>query len=211
MRGRHLVGRVRQGAVPARRQSIGERGVALLVVLLTTTLVAALGGSLALLVSTERKIAAHFAAGLDALYAADAALERVTVDLMATEDWEPIATGAVRSTFLDGEAGLRTGPDGAMLDLAALTHLERCGRRSPCGDDEAIRPWRLYGHAPIRDLLAAGRIGSRVYVIVWVAAADAGAIVVRSRAYGPFGARRTVEAIFEKNGPGIRARAWREL
>lgn len=211
MRAPVLVWRVRNDAVFASGRSIGERGAALLVVLLTTTLVAALAGSLALLVSTERRIAAHFAAGLDALYAADAAVERVAVDLLATADWEPIAKGSVRSTFLDGEPGLRAGPDGAVLDLAALTHVERCGRASPCGDDEAVRPWRLFGHAPIRDLLAAGRIGSRVYVIVWVAAPDAGAIAVRARAYGPFGARRAVEAIFEKNGPGIRALAWREL
>src|SRR5690606_37228415 len=91
----------RKAAAPGRRRSSGraptEHGVAMLAVLLAMTLVAALGMGLALLAGTERRVAAHFAAGLDALYAAEAAAGRAAVDLGAAGDWTPIVAGAVRS------------------------------------------------------------------------------------------------------------------
>lgn len=196
-------------------RSPGEDGSALLLVLMCTMLLMGLGAGLAMLATTEVRIAAHFGAGIETLYAADAAIERVLPDLAAAADWEAVAAGSVPSTFVDGgSAGPRTMPDGTPLDLAAATTLERCGRPAACSDEEAEVPWRVYAHVPIRDVLPPGRLASRVYVIVWVA--DAGTssgveLVLRARAYGPYGARRAVEVAIARHEAGLRVLSWREL
>lgn len=195
--------------------AFSEQGLALLVVLMTTTLLMALGAGLVLLTTTESRIAAHFGAGLQALYAAEAAIERVLPDLAATGDWDAIAAGAVRSTFVDGDpSGIRSGPDGTAVDLIAATSIERCGRLS-CSDEEAGVLWRLYAHAPLRDLRPPVRAGSGIYVIVWAAEPAGGnaadTLVLRARAYGFYGVRRTVEAAVTRRGSGVRLLSWREL
>jgi hypothetical protein len=158
-----------------------DHGAALLIVLMCTTLLLALGGGLAMLTATEARIAAHFGAGMHVLYGAEAAVERVLPDLLAAPDWDAVLDGTARSSFVDGPpAGTRTTPGGVVLDLAAATHLERCARAETCTDAEMdavseSRPsgannarWQLYGWGPLRDLLPAGRSPSSVYVIVWV-------------------------------------------
>ena len=178
--------------------------MALLVVLMATTLLMALGAGLALLTATEARIAAHFAAGFEALYAADAAIERVVADLAVTADWSAVTSGSARSSFVDGQPpGTRRLADGSEIDLAAA------------GTAGAGGPWRLYAHAPISQMLPAGRIRSRVYVVIWVADA-AGAtggdvLVLRARAYGVHGARRTVEASVARGDTRPRLLSWREL
>lgn len=202
-------------AISASSARDDERGIALLVVLMSTTLLMALGAGLVLLSTTEARIAAHFGAGLEALYGAEAAIERVLPDLSAAGDWAAVAAGDVQSTFRDGEPSLvRTGADGVPIDLFAATHIERCGRPLACGDDEASLPWRLYAHAPISDLLPSGRTTSRVYLIVWAAEPGSGSadtLILRARAYGLYGARRTVEAVIIRAGAGVRLLSWREL
>jgi hypothetical protein len=185
------------------RNACGEHGAALLIVLMLTTLLMGLGAGLALLTTTEARIAAHFAAGLEALHAADAAIERVLPDLRATGNWDDVISGGARSTFVDGDAsGVRALGDGSRLELTAAAALETDG------------PWRLYAHAPIAQLLPAGRIGSPVYVLVWVAdvsdlAGDV--LVLRARAYGAYGARRGVEAVIARHAAGLRVLSWREV
>lgn len=179
----------------------GERGAALLVVLMATTLLMALGAGLAMLTATEARLAAHFGAGLEALYAADAALERTVADLASTPDWASVAAGSTRSTFVDGApSGLRSLADGTQLDLDTI---------------EPGAPWRLYAHAPIRQLMPQGFIDSSVYVTVWVAPAGDGTgsdlLMLRARAYGAYGTRRVVEAYVARGGVRPRVVGWREL
>ena len=192
----------------------GDRGAALLVVLMSTTLLMGLGAGLALLTMTEARIAAHFVAGIEALYAADAAIERIVPDLAAA-DWVAVAAGSVRSTFVDGDPeGLRDTDGGSPLDLTVATNLERCGRPAACADGEADVPWRVYAHAPIEDVLPPGRMRSRVYVIVWVADTGAGPgfeLVLRARAYGQYGSRRAVEVVIARGDVAPRVLSWREL
>jgi hypothetical protein len=184
----------------ADRRARAENGIALLVVLLATTLLMALGGGLAVLAATEARIAAHFAAGMEALYAADAALERALADLQAPAGWAAALDGSA-SSFVDGGVGVRALPDGSTLDLAAPPD-------APGG------PWRLYVHAPIDRLSPPGRIQSRAYTVVWLGApvdAAADAIVLRAEAYAPYGARRAIEALVTHDGTALRILAWREL
>ena len=159
-----------------------ERGIALIVSLMAVLLLSGLGLALVLTTSTEAMVAANFRNGQEALYAADAALERVLSDLLAVPDWNPILAGWGTSAFVDGPSGgPRLLPDGTRIDLTEATNLLNCGRLSNCSVAEmnAVteeRPWgadnprwRLYAHGPMRDVLPAAPIDSPFYVMVWTA------------------------------------------
>ena len=60
---------------------------------------------------TETMITANYSDGGEAMYAADAGVERVMQDLLTVPDWNRILTGAVQSPFIDGPpSGTRTLP-----------------------------------------------------------------------------------------------------
>ena len=165
---------------------MSERGVALILVLLVMMTLSALSMSLAIMVSTESRVAANYRDGIEVLYGADAALERVLPDLVAESDLNAVLAGLTLSSFIDGPAGMRRMPDGTFTDLRALTSMVNCGR-PVCRDvdlDEVRddRPWgqnnprwQLYAYGrlaalaggPSTSLGAGGAPG--VYVVVWVA------------------------------------------
>jgi hypothetical protein len=228
-----------------------ERGIALVAVMSASALLLALGLSLALTTTIEVGIAANQRDGVQALHAADAALERAIADL-AGEDWDAVLAGAVTSPFHDG-GGLVRLPDGRQLDVTQETNRLRCGSAAPCGDADmdrvtAARPWghnnprwTLFASGPLAELLPDAAVAAREYLVVWVAddpsendaqplrdgrppaVADAanpanpgrGALWMQARAYGPSGARRTVEAIVERDprwpATQLRVRVWREI
>jgi hypothetical protein len=158
---------------------MSDRGVALILVLLVMMTISALAMSLALLVSTESRVTANYRDGIETVYAAQAALERVLPDLSTESDFNRVLTGMALSSFIDGPAGLRRLPDGTFMDLHALTSILNCGR-VVCSDvdlDESRdeRPWgrnnprwQLYGYGP-STLLGAGPGDSRIYAVIWVA------------------------------------------
>jgi Tfp pilus assembly protein PilX len=90
-----------------------ERGVALVVALLAMVLVAALGVALSLVTSAEGRIAAHYGSGVEALHAADAAIELAVLDLERLSDWNTALEGMATASVIDGSPGLRTLPDGS--------------------------------------------------------------------------------------------------
>lgn len=159
-----------------------ESGVALIVALMAMMLMMALGMALILTTMTETKISANYREGSEALYAADAGIERVMQDLLTVPDWNNILSGSTTSSFVDGAAtGDRDLPDGTKLSLTEATNVVRCGKVTTCSDADmnAItdeRPWatnnprwQLYAYGPINELLPTQSINSRNYVIVWVA------------------------------------------
>ena len=157
-----------------------ERGVALVIVLLTMMLLSALGLALSLTSITESRIAAAYRASAETIYAADAGIERALHDLSLVSDWTEVLAGVSTSPFIDGAAGSRRLPDGSPLDLSQATDELNCGHPS-CSDADLVaaseeRPWgannpvwRLYAHAPLAALGSsqAGKVD--VYVVVWVA------------------------------------------
>ena len=158
-----------------------EHGVALIISLMAMTLMIALGMALILTTMTEGKISANYREGSEAVYSADAAVERVMQDILTVPEWNNILTGTVTSAFIDGApTGQRTLPDGRKIDLTEATNVARCGKLT-CSDAdlEAItdeRPWgknnprwQLYAYGPMEDMAPTGTINSRDYVIVWVA------------------------------------------
>jgi hypothetical protein len=199
----------------------GEDGVALLTVLLMTTLVLALGGGLMVVASTEARIAGHYRDGLQALYAADALIERVVAELHDARDVSAVLSAPVRSTFSDEAAGDLRIVHGTTINLTELTEIQRCGRASGCSDaairaQTAERPWgennprwRLYAWGWTHHAIGAAEAPA-IYLVAWVGDDPAerdgdplldgsgdgrGRVAVRVRAFGADGAQRELEAI----------------
>jgi PilX N-terminal len=201
-----------------------EKGIALLVALMSILLLGALAMTLALTALTETRVSSNYRDGVEALYAAEAGVERVILDLNRIEDWNAILDGTAISEFHDGPpTGVRIMPDGTEIDLGALTNVARCGTTSACSEADLTainedRPWgpnnpywQLYAYGRM-EAMVPGAAGSSTYVLVWVADdpaetdgnplrdgafvddAGRGVISLLSHAYGRSGIRRVVEA-----------------
>jgi hypothetical protein len=92
----------------------GEAGVALLIAVMSMMLMAALGSALILTTMTEAGVAGNYAAGVEAFYAADAAVNRTLADLPNVADWS-----SMTGIRFDGpaEALLSVAPDSAQLRI----------------------------------------------------------------------------------------------
>jgi type IV pilus assembly PilX-like protein len=158
-----------------------ERGAALITALMAMLLLSALGLALVLTTSTETMIAGNFRDGQEALYAADAGVERVMDDLLTVPDWNNILNGTIRSAFVDGSpSGTRGLPDGTSLNLTEATNVVNCGKITTCSVAEMNtstedRPWgtnnprwNLYAYGLLNQMVPTSTINSNVYVIVWV-------------------------------------------
>ena len=158
-----------------------ERGVALVIALMSMTLMLSLGGALILLSSSETAIAANFRAAHEATYAADAVMERTIADLGRVPDWTTVLDGSAQSFFIDGASqGVRTLVDGSTIDLAEITNLANCQKSTACSaaDLAAItteRPWGAnnprwtpYAYGALSDMLGIQSIHSGFYVVSFV-------------------------------------------
>ena len=159
-----------------------EDGMALIVALMAMMLLMALGLTLVMTTTTETKISANYSQGTEALYAADAAVERVMDDILTVPDWNEILQGSLRSAFIDGSTSeIKTLPDGSQLNLEKATNLLDCGNADGCSDDDLNaftdeRPWglnnprwQLYAYGPVSAILPTDTINSSDYVVVWIA------------------------------------------
>ena len=158
-----------------------EKGAALITALMAMLLLTALGLAMVLTTTTESMIAGNYRGGHEALYAADAGVERVMDDLLTVPDWNNILNGTVRSAFVDGNpSGTRTLPDGTTIDLTEATNVVNCGKIATCSVAEMDtstedRPWgennprwNLYAYGPLNTIVPTGTVNSSLYVIVWV-------------------------------------------
>ena len=146
-----------------------DAGMALIVALLASLVLSALGLMLLMVTSTETLIAGNYRDGVEALHAADGALERVIADVAPLTDWSTAlaspdgVVSAIRSTFgdaalsaemLDGRnAGSGEDDEPAELSASVSAVLHRVQRRtdgprirrSPVGKQQpamaAVRPW----------------------------------------------------------------------
>jgi hypothetical protein len=167
---------------PLARRS-GEEGVALVVALMAVMLLSGLGFALVLTTSTETMIAGNYRNGAEALYAADAGLERALDDLLTVPDWNTLLNGSTRSAFIDASepTGTRTLADGSSIDLQQILHIANCGKLTACSPSDLTsnptgeRPWlannpvwQMYAYAPVEDIIQTGSINSPYYVVVLV-------------------------------------------
>jgi hypothetical protein len=207
--------------VSTRNRPADDRGAAVVIALLMMILLAIVGAALLTLTNTETLISASYRYAHETSYGADAALERALLDLDVISDWSTVVAAPpsnIRSGLDDG-AGSPRGPDGRNLNLAGLTAARQ--RESDDRDGPAVfgadaPQWRLFGHAPIEDLLGTAEPAPPVYLLVWVAddgmdgdgdpSRDAnGRIVVYAQALGGGGSRRAVEAALGRSGNGALA------
>jgi hypothetical protein len=197
-----------------------HRGIALILALLVTSFLSAIGLGLAVIVFMDRLATGNTKGAIGLLYAADAGLELAAHDL-ARADWEAVLAGTAQASFADGApTGVRAVPGGGAVNLTAETNGLNCGKAAACtvaqmdaNSDE--RPWgvnnprwRLYAYGPLANLPEVAR-PTPCYLVVWVAddateqdgdplvdGEEEGRGVLRARAvaYGPVGARHAVEA-----------------
>ena len=182
-----------------------ERGTALIIALMAMMLLTALGAAVVMVSNTETHIASNYRNSQEALYAADAAVERVVQDLLMVPRWNDILNGTANSSFVDGSSAVRkTLPGGGTMTLtAATTQLQN--------DTDAINlwgangpQWSLFAWGPMNDMLPTQIIDSPMYVAVWVADDPAetdgnpladtnGVLTLHAEAIGPSGTRKIVE------------------
>ena len=203
--------------------SAGQRGIALIMVMLVTVFLSALGAGLILAVFMDRLAAGNMSGSVALLYAADAVVELAARDLSQVADWNAVLTGARPSSFTDGApGGVRGIPGGGTVDLTAATNMLNCGKATTCtlaqmNANTRERPWglnnpqwRLYTFGPL-ERLAHLADPQPCYLAVWIAddhreqdddpQADAqqdeaghGLVRVHAEAFGQGGSRRVIEA-----------------
>jgi hypothetical protein len=219
-------------------------GSALVIVLLGMAVLLSLTTAAVLLAVSDLRVASRQRDARLALAAAEAALERAAGEIVDAPDLSAVLSGAQLSARTDGapsEARIVSG--GRTLSPDQVAQLAACGSPDPCTPAAraavtAERPWGLnnpwwrpyaYGSS---DTAAPG--AAAPYVVV-LAADDpsendgdpsrdgvapgnpgAGIVLLRAEAFGPSGARRTIEAVVMRvtTDTGIalpRIIAWNEV
>jgi type II secretory pathway pseudopilin PulG len=182
----------------------GQSGMALLCVLLVTTVLGMLAASLVFVVTTESLISGNQRTAQQVLYAADAGIERAMAGLRTLPDWGTLpGTGGAPALadFADGALTPRLG-DGTILNLAQLTAGGQAESDGVYGLSANRPVWQLVAHAPLDRLTGSGPIPA--YVILWMAddvddgdgdplRDSNGVVMLRAEAFGLRGARRRVE------------------
>ena len=171
--------------------SQGNRGVALVLVTMAVALLSALGLALSLLANIEMRIAGSYSQAQEAMSAAETGLELAAQELLTIADWAAVASGDIRSAFIDGPAGSRILADGTSVSLPGLT--------SGLGDPS----WLLFAHGPP----GLWNLPTSAYVVVWARNGPSGAMVLRADAFGSNSARRAVQATVTRS----RVLSWGEL
>lgn len=199
-----------------------EDGTALIIALMATMLLTALGMTLVLTSNTETMISGNYRNSQEALYAADAAVERVVQDLLLIPRWNDILAGNTSiapacsgvttfypvSSTLSGFTDSTTSPAipntaNTINLLSATCNLQKAtDTLNLWGTNNPV--WRLFSYGRMQDVLPNNAIDSNIYMAVWVAddpadndgnpAADAnGTLTLHAEAYGASGTRKVIE------------------
>jgi hypothetical protein len=155
--------------------------MALIVALMAMLFMMALGTALILTTSTESRITRNFRISSEALYAADAVLERAVDDMFAIEDWDTMLSGAAQSAFIDGPpSGARALADGQHIDVGEIVNLANCRRTTACSNADmdavtADRPWgsnnprwQPFAWGYLDDITPTGTVNSPFYAVMMV-------------------------------------------
>lgn len=156
----------------------GERGSALVIAVLSTSVVLTLGLLLAVLTTVETDITANAHAAVQTLALAEAAAELAAADLSALASWDAALAGVATGSLFDGSRGQRRAA-GAAIDLDRETAWMLCAGPSCAGRDPnamtTLRPWgrnnpRWTVYASGRAATILGRDGRPApgYAVVWV-------------------------------------------
>jgi hypothetical protein len=214
---------------------MGDRGIALIMVVLVTTFLSALGLGLMLAVFMDRLATGNLAGSVAMLYAADGGIELAARELALAPDFDAVLSGTQRSSFTDGApSGARALPGGGVADLTASTNQLNCGKATACtpaqmNANSTERPWgannprwQLFAYGPMRQFPQFARPAA-CYLAVWIGddvreqdgnpladavASDApghGIVRVHAETFGVAGSRRVIEAELARVCPADRA------
>ena len=180
-----------------------ERGVALIIALLATILLTALGVALVMYSNTETIITSNYRNAQQTLYAADAGVESTMQDLLLEADWNRVLSGAEHSGFFDGNTSV-TLADGSTLNTETIRQevQAQTARLHYWGQNDPV--WNWYARGPAGDLMPNGGLNSDVYLLVFVGddpsetdgdpARDTnGVLTLHVEAFGPGGSRKALE------------------
>jgi hypothetical protein len=201
-----------------------QRGIALIMVVLATTFLSALGIGLLGAVFMDRLATGNMSGSVAMLHAADAGIEIAARDLALAADWNLVLSGAERSSFTDGlPSGVRTVPGGDPVNLTEATNMLNCAKATTCttlqmNANSRERPWgannarwQLFAYGPMARFTQIER-PAPCYLLVWIAddgreldgkpledepgadGAGHGIVRVHAEAYGAAGSRRVIEA-----------------
>src|SRR4051812_39516651 len=201
-----------------------QRGIALILVVLVTTFLAALGLGLALAVFMDRLATGNMTGSVAMLYAADAGIEFAASELARASSMDLVLSGINQSGFTDGPpSGLRDVPGGGTVDLTAMTNALNCGRSTSCSSAQMNantkeRPWgsnnpqwQLFAYGPMSRFTQLAR-PAPCYLAVWIGddprerdgnplvdepgegVPGHGIVRVHAEAFGLAGTRRAIEA-----------------
>lgn len=218
-----------------------DRGIAVIVALLSMVLLSALGLSLTMVTSTEQQVAYSYLRGSESFYAADAGLECAVNELALQPDWNHVLDGSASSSFVDPGVALRRWPGGQARTSTEATALVTCARTTCSTTDMDTRTverpwgpnnprWRLFVYGPVSAMSPSGAVDSAQYVVVWVGddpqENDDNPLVDGDESRGPnpgrgvltllvhaYGnsTRRVVEATVARTANGVRMVSWREI
>ena len=199
----------------SRARLADERGAALIIALMAMMLLTALGAAVVMVSNTETHIAANYRNSQEALYAADAGVERVVEDLLLIPRWNDILAGTSQSGFVDGTmTSTKTLPGGGHITLCCGPNTATAQLQSETDTANlwgANNPqWKLFAWGPLQDMLPNSQIDSPMYLAVWVADDPAdgpdiqnadgnplvdtnGTLTLHAEAIGPSGTRKVVE------------------
>ena len=192
------------------RMASNPNGTAIFTVLLIMFLFAAVAGGLLVVVRIETLVASRYRQSVEALFAAEGAMDAAVAELRAIPDWSPVVAGTYQSgqsqgTFQGskaipggGSVPVCCGPGSAAYRLSTDTLLSALPARR-------AMQWRPFLWTSL-DALAPRNPGSRLYVVVWIGndeedrdgadSADTNhTVVVRAEALAATGMRRVVEAL----------------
>jgi hypothetical protein len=161
-----------------------ENGIAMVLAMMAMLLMTALGVALVLTTSSETMIAGNYRNGSEALYAADAVLERAMDDILTVPDWNKLLDGSTQSAFVDGLSlsTTRTLSDGSTIKVDEALNMANCQKVTACSAADLVaitteRPWgannprwQPYAFGNVRDMLpSTDTINSDYYVLLMVA------------------------------------------
>ena len=166
----------------ARRRARAERGMALVVVLLTISLLTALGGGVVAIAVTERRIAAAYRDGVQAFYAAEGFLDLLVAELRDEAHVEAVFGRRAMSRFVDPSAPVPADVEGG---------------------------WRLYANGRMPSVAVNPSIDLVAWI---ADDADVGGSTVglRVEAHGGSGARRRIDAAVAGIPDDPRLLSWKE-
>ncbi len=189
---------------PIVRVGLDERGVALIIALMATLLLTALAVALVLVTSTETQIAANFRDAQEALYAADAGVERSVQDLLLVPRWNDVLAGTVKSGFVDSTLTPTLPGGGVTIDLTQATSALQAETDAANLWGANNPRWQLYAWGRVTSLLPTSTIDSWMYIAVWVADDPSetdgdplsdtnGVLTLHAEAYGHGNTRKIIE------------------